>query len=70
MERINRDLFINILQSIEYDLEVASAISADRDISDRRQQQVEMKDAFYKKYYQYINDFQHLQEQFAKEHYV
>jgi len=50
MERINRDLFINILQSREYDLEVASAISADRDISDRRQKQVETKDPFYKKY--------------------
>lgn len=70
METMNRDLFMNILQSIEDDLEIKSAMLKGGPISNGKDKQATMKDAFYEKYYQYKNELQQLQEKFAKEHYV
>lgn len=70
METINRDLFINILQSIEHDLEVESGMPKEAVVSNGKKKQVSMKDAFHKKYYRYKNDLQQLQETFAKEYYT
>lgn len=69
METMNRDLFMNILHSIEDDLAVESAMLKGAP-NNGKEKQAKMKDAFYEKYYRYKNEIQQLQEQFAKEHYV